>query len=67
MGAAPGFTTAPYMVAGDQGGDIPARGREHSRAEEQKNDRDSDLQGTDHHEDLPEQAEAAAVAHPSQP
>jgi hypothetical protein len=55
------------MVAGWLSALVSARGREHSKAREQKNDRDSKQQWTDHHQNLLEQAEAAAMAQPAQP
>lgn len=64
-GAAVGFTTAPYIVAGCAG--ASARASDDSKTGEQEDDRDSEKQGTDHRQDLLEEAESAAMAQPTQP
>jgi len=59
-GTAVGFTPAPYDS-------VSARGGDDSKTGEQEDDRNAHEQGTDHHQDLSEQAEAAAMAQPTQP
>jgi hypothetical protein len=46
---------------------VSARAGDDPKSGEQKNDRDSEQQRTDHNEDLLEEAEAAAMTQPTQP
>jgi hypothetical protein len=67
MGGTAEFTTAPYMVAGYLSALVSARAGDDPKTGEQQKDRSSEKQRTDYRQDLLEEAEAAAIAQPTQP